>query len=126
MTICQHLTGDVRTEKRTKNIRDKGVVYQNNILNIKLMYSCCLLRISSANSATIVNSNRLVILKFHYIVKTSTIYSYTVMQLCSFKMRGMIRDKRNFIIYINIYNNYIFSKKTTKTINRAKNNCITA
>ena len=36
------------------------------------------------------------------------------MQLCSFKMRGMIRDKRNFIIYINIYNNYIFSKKSTK------------
>ena len=54
LTICQHLTGDVRTEKRTKNIRDKGVVYQNNILNIKLMYSCFSLRISSANSAAVV------------------------------------------------------------------------
>ena len=31
-----------------------GVVYQNNTLNINLMYSCCLLRISSANSAAIV------------------------------------------------------------------------
>ena len=54
LTICQHLTGDVRTGKRTKNIRDKGVVYQNNILNIKLMCSCFSLRISSANSAAIV------------------------------------------------------------------------
>lgn len=39
MTICQHLTGDVRTEKWTKNIRGQGAVCQNNILNINLMYS---------------------------------------------------------------------------------------
>ena len=39
MTICQHLTGDVRTEKGRKNIGGQGVAYQNNILNINLMYS---------------------------------------------------------------------------------------
>ena len=50
------------------------------------------------------------------------------MQLCSFKMRGVKRDERNFIIYnIFIYIITIYLvRKTTKTINRAKNNCITA
>ena len=37
-------------EKRSGN----GVMYQNNTLNINLIYSCCLLHISSANSAAIV------------------------------------------------------------------------
>ena len=39
-----------------------------------------------------------------------TIYGYTVMQLCSFKMRGVKREENKFY-YILIYNNYIFSKK---------------
>ena len=54
MTICRHLTGDMRTEKKTKNVSGKGVVYQNNALKINLIYSCCLLHTSSANSAAIV------------------------------------------------------------------------
>ena len=47
MTICQRLTGDVRTEKWTKNIREQGVVYQNNILNINLMCSRSLAQLFS-------------------------------------------------------------------------------
>ena len=49
-------------------------------------------------------------------ISLHTIYSYAVMQLCSFKMRGVKRDEKNFIIYIYIYiyNNYIFSKKSTQ------------
>jgi hypothetical protein len=41
-------------KRERKNASGKGVVYQNNTLNINLMYSYCLLRISSANSAAIV------------------------------------------------------------------------
>ena len=41
-------------KRERKNVSGKGVVYQNNTLNINLMYSCCLLHISSANSAAIV------------------------------------------------------------------------
>ena len=44
------------------------------------------------------------------------------MQLCSFFLRGMKRDEKKFYY---IYNNYIFSKKATKIVNRVKNNCIT-
>ena len=39
-----------------------------------------------------------------------TIYGYAVMQLCSFKMRGVKRDEEKFYYY----NNYIFSKKSTQ------------
>ena len=46
--------GRCENGKRTKNVSSKGVVYQNNTLNINLMYSCCLLHISSANSAAII------------------------------------------------------------------------
>ena len=42
-----------------------------------------------------------------------TIYGYAVMQLCSFKMRGVKREENKFY-YILIYNNYIFSKKSTQ------------
>ena len=43
------------------------------------------------------------------------IYGYAVMQLCSFKMRGVKRDEEKIIIYIfYIYNDYIFSKKSTQ------------
>jgi hypothetical protein len=41
-------------KRERKNVSGKGVVYQNNTLNINLMYSYCLLHISSANSAAIV------------------------------------------------------------------------
>ncbi len=46
--------GRCENGKRTKNVSGKGVVYQNNALNINLMYSCCLLHICSSNSAAIV------------------------------------------------------------------------
>ena len=49
------------------------------------------------------------------------------MQLCSFKMRGVKRDEKNFIIYILII--YIITiylvRKAPKIGKRAKNNCIT-
>ena len=100
MTICQHLTGDVRTEKRTKNASGKGVVHQNNILNISLMYSCCLLHISSANSAAIVKLQSFSDIEISLHCQDRGVYA--VIQLCSFKMRGMRRDERNFIILYNI------------------------
>ena len=37
-----------------------------------------------------------------------TIYGYTVMQLCSFKIGGVKGDENNFYYY----NNYIFSKNS--------------
>ena len=46
--------GRCENGKENENVRGNGVVYQNNILNIKLMHSCFSLRISSANSAAIV------------------------------------------------------------------------
>ena len=45
------------------------------------------------------------------------IYGYAVMQLYSFKMRGVKRDEKDLLyiyIIIYIYNNYIFSKKSTQ------------
>ena len=45
-------------------------------------------------------------------ISLHTIYGYAVMQLCSFKKRGVKRDEKKIIIYI--YNNYIFSKKSTQ------------
>ena len=96
MTICQHLTGDVRTEKRTKNISGNGVVYENNTLNINLMYSCCLLHICSANSAAIVKCQSFS--KIEISLHCQDRGLYTVIQLCSFKMRGVKRDEKNFII----------------------------
>ena len=51
-----------------------------------------------------------------------TIYGYAVMQLCSFKMRGVKRDEKKIIIYIiTIY----LVRKALKIGKRAKNNCIT-
>ena len=70
--------GRCENGKRTKNVSGKGVVYQNNTLNINLMYSCCLLHISSANSAAIVkNANRLARLNNLYIAMH---YSVTALQ----------------------------------------------
>ena len=54
-----------------------------------------------------------------------TIYGYTVMQLCSFKMRGVKREENKFY-YILIYIITIYLvRKTFKIGKRAKNNCIT-
>ena len=99
------------------------MIYQNNILNIKLMYSCCLLRISSANSAAIVKLQ-----SFSDIEISLHCQDRYYMQLCSFKMRGVKRDERNFIIYnIFIYIITIYLvRKALKIGKRAKNNCITA
>ena len=82
MTICQHPTGDVRTEKRTKNVSGKGAVYQNNTLNINLIYSCCLLHISSANSAVIVKHQSFS--KVELSLHCQDRGLYTVIQLCSY------------------------------------------
>ena len=56
----------------------------------------------------------LLVCKCHVGIEISlhTICGYAVMQLCSFKMRGVKRDEKKFIIYL--YNNYIFSKKSTQ------------
>ena len=48
---------------------------------------------------------------------------YTVMQLCSFKMRGVKRDEKKIIIYIYKKTIY-FVRKAPKIGKRAKNNCI--
>ena len=62
-------------------------------------------------------------------ISLHTIYGYAVMQLCSFKMRGVKRDEKNFIIYILSIIIYIITiylvRKALKIGKRAKNNCIT-
>ena len=56
----------------------------------------------------------LLVCKCHADIEISlhTIYGYAVMQLCSFKMRGVKRDEKK-LLYL-IYNNYILSKKSTQ------------
>ena len=100
MTICQHLTGVVRTEKRTKNVSGKGVVYQNNALNINLMYSCCLLYISLANSAAIVKRQSFSKVELSLHCYALQRYSVTALQLKSSLCQN---PKRKFIIYNIIY-----------------------
>ena len=78
MTICQHLTGDVRTEKRTKNVSGKGVVYQNNTLNINLMYSCCLCIFLQQTVRLSLNTNRLARLNNLYIAMRYALQRYSV------------------------------------------------
>ena len=78
MTICQHLTGDVRTEKRTKNVSGKGVVYQNNILNIKLMYSRSFVHLFSKQCGYRKNANRLARLNNLYIAMRYALQRYSV------------------------------------------------
>ena len=125
MTICQRLTGDVRTESERKNIRGQGVVFQNNILNINLMYSRSLAHLFSKTVwlSLKCQPSRRIEISLHC-------HKEDYMQLCSyavFFLRGMKRDEKKFYyIYYNIYNNYIFSRKATKIVNRVKNNCITA
>jgi hypothetical protein len=46
---------------------------------------------------------------FWVVTHDMQLYSYTVMQLCSFKIGGVKVDENNFYY---IYNNYIFSKKS--------------
>ena len=74
--------GRCENGKRTKKVSDKGVVYQNNTLNINLMYSCCLLHISSANSAAIVK--RQSFSEIEISLHCQDIVLYTVIQLCSY------------------------------------------
>ena len=66
----------------------------------------------------------LLVCKCHVDVEISlhTIYGYAVMQLCSFKMRGVKRDEKNFIIYIITI---CLVRKVPRMGKRAKNNCIT-
>ena len=59
-TICQHLMGDVRTEKRERNVRNKEWCSQNNILNISMMRICVFLRIRSVNIAIVVKMPTLI------------------------------------------------------------------
>ena len=82
LTTCQHPTGDVRTERERKNVISKGVVYQNNTLNINLMYSYCLLHICSANSAAIVKLQSFSEIEISLHCQDRGLY--TVIQLCSY------------------------------------------
>ena len=127
MTICQHLTGDVRTKKWTKYIRGKGVVYQNNPLNIKLMYSRSFAHLFSKTVRLPLNANRLIRLKISLHYKEEhymQLCSYTVIQF--FLRGGVWKGMKEILLYNILYNNYIFSKKAIKIGKWAKNNCITA
>lgn len=98
MTICQRLTGDVRTEKRTKNAGGKEWIVKNNTLNIKLIYAYIFLRICSASSAAIVKRqsfDKIEISLYYQEERNMQLCSYAVMQ---FFLRGVKRDERNFII----------------------------
>ena len=96
---------------------------QSNPLNINLMYSSCFCLFVQQTVRLLLNPNRLAGLKYLYITIKRTICSYAVIQLCSFFLRGVKRDEKKFYY---IYNNYIFSKKATKSGKWAKKNCITA
>ena len=75
--------GRCKNGKENEKCKWHGVVYQNNPLNINLMYSCCLLHISSANSAAIVKLQSFsdIEISLHcqdkYYIQ---LYSYAVMQ----------------------------------------------
>ena len=77
--------GRCENGKENEKRKWQGSSISNNTLNINLIYSCCLLHISSANSAAIVKRQSFSEIEISlHCQDGGTIYSYTVIQLCSY------------------------------------------